>query len=213
MNLFKYALLFFAFIGLTFLGCNQKSQSPDQPATNDAQNVTPLLKTSGSGAWIVRNSAHAVLDFYDANTGLALLLGVNDIPDFCSHTGGVDVINIKEVILPNADPALRRVLAKIKDNLYARIWKVDSKPSDNICSFINTVPSTAEGTVNLKYNDNDFNGLEHHNTFGYRANGKLQGQDGQLYHLTLTTRVTWDGVDPSTLKYTELNIVLKPIGK
>ena len=215
MKLLKYAVIFLAFISLTFLGCSDKSRSPVQPKTNNSQVAKPLSKTSGPGAWLVTNSTEFLDVFYDPNTGLALALGVNDISNFCSG-GGIDVVDVKQVLLPNADPTLRRDIARINGNIYARIWKVNSNPFSfslsALCDFFSSVPSTATGNVNVRLNDNDFNLSGNHEAWGISANGTVQGQDGQLYKLALSFRAVYNGTKSNFSRIVDEQIELNPVG-
>jgi len=220
MNYFKYLIALFAFIGITFLGCSDKSSDAITPASGDFSGVPSLAKTSGSGAWIFKIEGEAYIVFYDAKTGLFLTLGINDISSFCSDNGGMDVSYAQIIVVPYKGSELRRALEIVKgDDMSAYIWKVDSPPSptfSGLCDFLSNNTPMASGKINLIYTDNDFyassEDYNNYNTFGYSGNGTLHDQDGQLYKLTILDRIVWDGNNIDSRKQT-LRIQLKAISK
>jgi hypothetical protein len=219
MNYFKYLFTLFVFISITFCGCYDKSSDAITPASVNPNVMPSLAKTSGPGAWIFRFENTGYAFFYDVNTGLFVTIGVNDIPDFCSDNGGLDIFEVRNLVLPNSDPELRRVLQIVKgSDKSCSIWKTDSPPvptKDGISNFISTNTPIATGTAALVYTDNNLNADEtdgkNSDAFGYKVNGTLQGQDGQLYKLNLVYRFVWNGVDPSKFKETT-DIMLTPTG-
>lgn len=216
MNYFKYSIILFVFTGLTFLGCSDKSSGIITPAPGNFSTAPSLAKTSGSGAWIFRIQGEAYIVFYDANAGLFLTLGINDISSFCSDNGGLDVSYAQIVVIPYKGSELRRALEIVKgDDMSAYIWKVDSPPSptfSGLCDFLSNNTPMASGKINLIFTDNDFyastENYNNHNSFGYSGNGTLNDQNNQLYKLTLLDRIVWDGNNVDTRKET-LRIQLK----
>lgn len=216
MKTFLSFCFLLAFVGLIIIGCSDKSITPIE-TTGINDNPVVLQKETGPGAWIIRHDEEMAWGFYDNETGLMLLLGVNDFDIFCNNpVGGADIISIKDIYLPNADPNLRRLIALQKGTDFtAIVWQTDSWPSD-FCGFINSESPLATGTAKVIYTDNDFYAWAqdnpNSNSFSYKANGTLVGQDGKVYKLNLVDHVIWDGDDYS--KYKEvLKLQLTPTGK
>ncbi len=105
--------------------------------------------------------------FYDDDAGLALTLGINDISKFCNSEGGIDIVNVKELYLPNADPNLRRMIDLEKAHDYtAMIWQTETNPSSgNLRDFICSHEPMATGLSHFTATDNDYFAYEqdHHN--------------------------------------------------
>lgn len=128
--------------------------------------------------------------------------------------GAVDIIDIKDIYLPNADPELRRIIDQAKGDLTAMVWQVAAYPED-ICEFIKDNLPFAMGTVNYRYNDNDYYSWaqenNNSNAFSDKANGTLEGQDGKLYNINFVNQCTWD--PNGTKMIFHIKIQLTPTGK
>jgi len=219
MKTLKSVFVLLAFVAVTFLGCSDKSQSPIAPSANDDA-VTSLMKASGSGAWIFRYEDVFATWWIDEESGLVIALGVNDISLLCSGGGGRDTANIKDILLPNTDPDLRRWIQQVKgQDLTAMVWRPDPWPSEftDFCSFYDLVGEPmAIGTAKVSSKDNDvlawMQDNKNSNAFGYKANGTLKDLNGKVYKLNFVYRSRWDGVD-----FTSANVVFKiqltPTGK
>ncbi len=201
-------VMLIAFTVLLIIGCSDKSNSPvASSATN--YNTVPLQKGSAeSGAWVIRYESNIALWFNDPESGLVLTLGINDISSLCSGRGGRDMFAFKDIYLPNADTNLRRIAEQMKGkDITAMIWRPVPWPFtfSSFCSFYKNYGSPmAIGTVNFIYTDNDIlawaQDNKNSNAFGYKANGTLTNQDGQVYKLNFVYRGVWDGVDMATYK-------------
>lgn len=203
MKTLKCVFILFAFVAVTFIGCSDQSQSPIAPNSND-NTVTSLMKP-GSGALIIRHDEAIWWGFINED-GLMLILGINDVEKVCAGTGGIDLMNIKDIYLPPGDIDLSRLVAHQQGNDYtAMVWQVDTWPAD-LCDFLNTETPLAIGKAKLIYNDNDYYAWlqdnKNSNAFGYKANGTLIGVDLKTYKLNLLYQIVWDGVD-GTKKYKE----------
>ena len=148
--------------------------------------------------------------FFDADAGLALVLGMNDLATFCAGGMATDMMSFQEVILPG-DPGLRRWVRQMKgDNVGAIVWSPPSWPFP-ICAY----DPLAVGTANVVRTDNDvFAGSQDNNNsnaYGFKANGTLVGTDGQVYRLNFVFRAVWDGEDRESQKEV-LKIQLTPTG-
>jgi len=185
------AVALLTFVGLVLIGCADKSTQPVESSS-----VSFQKETSGLGAGILRYEAENAFGFIDVDAQLMLVLGINDFSNFCAVGGGMDIFKFKELLLPNADPELRRLIMQITArNVTAVIWQTDAWPED-FCDFVLNNNPLAVGTANFKYTDNDFNAWwqEHPNSnpFGYKANGSLQSQSGQRYNFNFFDRIIWD---------------------
>ena len=214
MKTLKSVFVLLAFVAVTFLGCSDQSQSPIAPNAND-NTVTSLMKP-GSGAFIIKHDEEIWWWFIN-DTGLMIILGINDVAEFCDGTGGIDLMSIRDIYLPNADPNLRRLVAHQHGNNYtARAWQVDAPPAyEDLCDFLNNQTPLAIGTAKLIYNDNDYYAWlqdnNNVNAFGYKANGTLTGVDLKVYKLNLLYKIVWD---PDGTKFNEnFKLQLTPTGK
>lgn len=210
-----YAFVLLTFIGLLYIGCSDKSISPiETTGVND--NPVNLQKVTGPGAWIIRHQETGWFSsYYDENSGLLLTLGLQDNSLGCD--GITDIYDIKDLYLPNADPNLRRLIAKQKSNLAAMVWQVTPCPcGSGLCDFIANNEPTAIGVVNFRYNDNDYlawmQGNNNSNAFITKANGTIEGQDGTFYNLNFMDKVMWDGDDGTRLSF-HYKIQLTPTGQ
>lgn len=211
MRRIHFAIFLIAFVGLVFFGCTDKVQSPTAASSNTLQ---PLSKTTGPGAWIIKSDGETVWACYDPDTQLMLIIGINDIPSYLAGTGGIDIFNQTDILLPNADANARRDLKRLNSNSAAvLVWYTDI---DNPLYLLQNVTPTASGNVNYSYNDNDYYAFrqdnKNHDAFGWKANGTLTGSDGTIYKLNFTDKLVWDGVDLSSTKES-LMIQLTPTGK
>jgi hypothetical protein len=193
-----YAFVLLIFIGLLYIGCSDKSITPVEAIGVDKNNVV-LQKVDGPGAWLVRYEATGwYYVFFDEERELLLTLGLNNIADGCAGAGGYDVYSIKDIFLPNADPDLRRIVTQEKATLTAMVWQTSVWPGwDYLCDFMLSNDPLATGLANYIYNDNDYLAWaqpnNNSNSFGYKANGTLLGQDGTSYKLNFIYRLVWDG--------------------
>lgn len=187
------------FFGLLITGCSDKSKAPVE--TNETtSNVVSLHKDSGPGAWIIRYEAdYWFYFFYDEDAGLALTLGINDISKFCNDEGGFDIDYVKELYLPNADPNLRRMIDLEKAHDYtAMIWQTNSAPDpNNLGNLICEQQPMASGPVKFLARDNDWYAWIQDNknsdSYGFKANGTLESQEGKFYNLNFVYHFMWDG--------------------
>lgn len=216
MKTFLSICFLLAFVGLLLIGCSDKSITPvETTGVND--NPLVLQKETGPGAWIIRHDEEMAWGFYDKETGLMLLLGVNDFDIFCNNpVGGADIISIKDIYLPNADPNLRRIIMLQKGTDFtANVWQTDQWP-DDFCGFVNTELPFVTGTANVTYTDNDVYAWAqdnpNSNSFGNKANGTLFDKSGKKYNLNFVYRVIWDPGKDITLNEV-LKIQLTPTGK
>ncbi len=180
-----------AFIGILFLSCSDKTTQPVE-----SSNLTFQKVGNGEGAGILRYELENAYGFIDYDEHLILVLGLNDVQNFCNGTGGMDVFKFKELLLPNVDPELRRLMMQIKaGDITALIYQADEWP-EYFCDFALNNEPIAVGSANFMYTDNDFNAWwqEHpnRNPFGYKANGSLIGPNGQEYNFNFFDRVIWD---------------------
>lgn len=197
----KTTKILFALIvltGLLFIGCSDRSISPVQSNISADNSVSLQKGSSESGAWIVRYEASEwYYAFFDQDAGLFLTLGINDISKFCNYEGGFDVDNVKEIYLPNTDPDLRRMIDHEKADYTAMIWQTESLPADYRDFICNHEPM-ATGIVNFSARDNDYYAWLQDNknsdSYGFKANGTLKGQDGMIYKLNLVYQFMWHGV-------------------
>jgi len=181
----------FVIVGLLIIECSDKSTQPVEFTSGTLQK-----ESNGSGAGILRYEAENAYGFIDVDAHLMLVIGINDFTGYCTEGSGMEIFSFKELLLPNADPELRRLIMQITArDVTAVVWQADAWPED-FCDFaINNQP-LAVGTANFKYTDNDFNAWwqEHPNSnpFGYKANGTLVDQSGQQYNFNFFDRIIWD---------------------
>jgi len=179
------------FVGLLLIGCSDKTVTPVESSAGSLQK-----ENSGSGSAILRYESEGAYGFYDEDTHLLLAIGINDPSSFCSGGGGMDWFEVKELLLPNADPELRRLVLQIRANdVTAIIWQADFPPED-FCAFMLDNEPLASGMVNFMYSDNDcwsvLQGNLNSNAFGYKAQGSLESTGGQSYNLNFFDHITWD---------------------
>ena len=151
------------FFGLLITGCSDKPITPVEANETNSSAVS-LQKDSGPGAWIIRYEAdYWFYIFYDEDAGLALTLGINDISKFCNYEGGIDIVNIKELYLPNADPNLRRMIDLEKAHDYtAMIWQTETDPTLGVArDFICNHEPMATGLSHFTATDNDYFAFRH----------------------------------------------------
>lgn len=210
-HLIRFLFAFFL-SGIIFISC--QNQSNPIEAIDDNEPV--LMKPANAGAEIFRYSAENVFTFFDWEAGLRLRVGANS-DQWCADGYPIlDEFDFKDIILPNSDPEVfDRVIQKIKGNdVYAEVRAWPHEYPDN-CSYYAAVPAIATGTVKLIATDNDvyayLQGGNNTNAFGYKANGKLTGPEGQTYNLNFVFRAHWDGVDLASYKEV-IKIKLTPVG-
>jgi hypothetical protein len=202
------AIALLVFVGLLVVGCSDKTNQPVE-----SSNITLQKEGNGEGAGILRYEAENAYGFIDVDAHLMLVLGINDFPAFCSDEGGMDWFKFKELLLPNADPELRRLIMQITArDVTATIWQADSWPED-FCDFVLNNQPLALGTANFKYTDNDFNAWwqEHpnRNPFGYKANGSVESQNGQNYNFNFFDRIIWDWDGSKFMENVKIHLVPK----
>lgn len=210
-----------AFIGLLYIGCSDKSITPVETTANNSP-VT-LQKDTGPGAWIIKYDYKGAFWLIDWETGAVIILGMESDPwSFCSGIREVEMFTWKDIILPNADPELRRIIERVMGKeLTATIWYIDPFPASwvSFCTFWNQVEPMepfAVGTANFGYRDTDlYSNLRENNNsnvWSFKVNGNLLGQDGIVYKLNYIDFGTWDGEDGSRHHETH-KLQLTPTGK
>jgi len=200
--------------GLAFVlvGCTDNSVPFDTPTSVGDNTAASLMKTSGSGAWIVRDEyANAWFWGIDDNSGLLIVLA-RDLSEACTGLGGWEVIDFKHIYLPSAGQEPRRIVQQIKSgDVSASVWDADLF-TGSLCALFRNYEPIAVGTANLVGTDNDlFADGDNHNAAGWKANGTLFGLDGRAYKLNFIVHVVWDGVDMAGSK-TILKVQLTPTG-
>ena len=144
-----------------------------------------------------------------------MLLGINDLDSWCAYQGGRDVIEFKDIYLPNADPELRRLVEKqVGRDITAAVWDVSPFTGDLRALCCNYAP-IAVGTASLLVKDNDvyayLQNNKNSNAYGYKANGTLYGPDSRKYTLNFVWHDVWD---PGTTKYNHVwKLQLTPAGR
>lgn len=202
------AVALLAFIGLLFFGCADEQMQPVQSSSGTLQK-----QSNGQGAGILRYEEENAYGFIDEDAHLLLVLGINNPSDFCSGIGGMDIFKVKDILLPNADPELRREIMQINcGDVTAIIWQSDEWPAD-FCDFILNTNPLAIGSANFRYRDNDFwawwQNNPNANAFGYRANGTMDGPNGEKYNLNFFYKITWDGVATNYMENLNTHLVLR----
>jgi hypothetical protein len=200
-----------AFIGLMIIGCSDKSNTPVETTAN--HNPVVLQKDIGPGAWIIKYQYTWFSAWYDANSGLFLTLGLKDNSLGCD--GVTDIYDIKDIYLPNSDPDQRRIVEQLKGDVTAMVWRVAYCPcTGDLCEFIREHQPFALGTVNYRYNDNDYfawaQDNNNSNSFSDKANGTVEGQNGRFYNLNLVHQCVWD--PDGTKMNSHFKIQLTPAG-
>jgi len=198
MKALSVVMLLMASLAFVLLGCSDNSAPIVSSGSGSEISAPSLMKYPGPGAWVNRfGSPSGSVTFFDAEAELLLVVGINDFSSFCAVGGGRDWYLIRVVLLPDADPALRRVLRDIRgDDLTAVVWHTSSWPSD-FCEFVLTNDPLAEGNANLRVTDNDLYSWTHDkpnaNAWGRVANGTLIGTDGQEYMLNAVIQMMNNG--------------------
>ncbi|HSR17277.1 MAG TPA: hypothetical protein VLM39_04200, partial [Ignavibacteriaceae bacterium] len=109
MKTLKRAFVLLAFAAVTFLGCSDKSQSPIAPIAND----NPVVLQKGSadhGAWIIEGESYHGHWWYDYESGLVLFMSSDNPWLRCSEGGNAQMIEYREIYLPNKNDDLRRLM-------------------------------------------------------------------------------------------------------
>jgi hypothetical protein len=215
MKILKYSIILLAFAGFVFMGCSDKYQDPVTPNTSDEKTAPSLYKTTGPGAWIIEYDANHAYAFLDEESGLILTLGIKDPSEFCSGTLNFDLFSFKDLLLPNSDPDLRRLIRKITGkDISAYVWQFESVPA-NLIEFTCTNQPIAGGTAKFVSTDNDYyvgEGGNNRDSFGSKANGTLTGTDGSTYKLNLVYHALVDKEEITLFKEV-LTIHLTQTGK
>ncbi len=209
MKALSCTLLLMSGLAFAVLGCTDNSVPIDTPTSVGDNTAASLMKTSGPGAWIVKSGLVYAFFFYDANSGLMLCLGINDLAAACTgQPGAIDEFDRKQIYLPGEDPDRRMILHMTGDDVGAIVWSGPVSPCANA--------PLAVGTAHVERTDNDFYATlqdnNNSNAYGFKANGTLVGPDGQVYKLNFVFRGVWDGEDPASRKEV-LKIQLTPTGK
>jgi hypothetical protein len=134
----------------------------------------------------------------DEASGMQVHFG-RDIVSLCHGTGAqLDLLDLK--VITNPQEALRQ-LRQVKGDVKTSVWPI----GPNSCAYYNSTAPLATGVSNFRGTDNDvapFNRPDPTNTnaFGFMANGQLTGADGGRMIFSATSRGTWDGSDPASIK-------------
>jgi len=216
MKILSVALLLLASLAFVLLGCSDNSAPVVASASNSDNPPTSLMKTSESGASIVKFDTYWRYQFLD-ETGLLVTVGINNLDNFCSNTPPyTEEFSVKQIFLPTADPDLIRVMQWIVGtDVTAMAFQVVPGSSTNLRGYICGKEPMAVGTVRVVRKDNDASGLSQGDpnakAFGYKVNGTLEGPEGQKYQLNLTWRIVYHGGDNPNSKE-HLKIQLTPAG-
>ena len=195
MKRFHFEIILVAVIGLAFAGCIDKVQSP---TAADDNTLPSLSKTTGPGAWVFKYDQTDAGFFYDPDTKLLLVIGINNIPAFLAGTGGVDVFNFTDIFLPKNDPNRRDIRKARGSSVAALVYQSNTNPSlQDIFDLLQNGTPVASGNVNYRNNNNPCNNgcqnTKTHNSYGWKVNGTLKGGD-KIYKLNFVYRAVWDGV-------------------
>lgn len=203
MKPLKYLIVLSAFIGLSLIGCTDKSQSPVESA-RVTDNTVSLNKDSGPGAWIFNDEVDN-WDFWfiDWENEIAITIGLHGDPwSSCNGTWEGDIISLKELYLPNADPDLRRNIEQARGKeLITKVWKPEPWPSgswNTYCEFwqqANPSDPIAVGTAKVNYLDTDvYLDDQGKNTevVNGKANGSVTDQNGKVYNLNIIFHLVID---------------------
>lgn len=157
--------------------------------------TTPNGPESGA---VVKTEAPFTWFLVDAESGLQAHFG-RDIVSLCQGNGAnLDTLQI--TVITNPQEALRQ-LRKVRGDVKTSVWPIGA----NTCARYATETPLATGMSYFRGTDNDvapFNRPDPKNTnaFGFMANGKLTGADGNTMNFQATYRGTWDGTDVTTIR-------------
>lgn len=201
MKTLSFLLLLMANLAFVLAGCTD-TPGPVAASASGIDNPAALLaKTSGPGAWIYRGTYDTYrYGFLDANSGLAALVGVNDFSTFCvSFEDGIDEFPFKDLLLPDADPDLRRVMEQVKGtDVSISVWDLDVFQGGFCATGRAGYRPIAVGTVHYINTDNDLLAwlqLNYNmNAYGCMAEGSATGPEGQAYRVTIVYRAIYSAV-------------------
>jgi hypothetical protein len=210
MRLFSCAMLLMAGIMLLLPACSDNSAPTAASTVSTPSGATPLAKTAGPGAWVFRYQDVLFEGWRVPSEGIVFLWGVSDLTLLSNGNlgDGAEMADVTEILLPNADPTLRRLLLKmINKDATVYVWDISSWEGDWIPTFTNHAP-IATGSGKLTWLDTDelADGLGSQNTdvFGMKGNGVLQGVDGRTHTLQFINKIMWKSSDPD-----KFNVVRK----
>ncbi|MFC1566173.1 hypothetical protein ACFL4B_04480 [Candidatus Neomarinimicrobiota bacterium] len=219
----SYILLSLLLLGSIFSGCSDQlaptiSNQKSIAATDNTERVLMKGPPSESGK-VIRYNGEYWAWFRDYDAGYTLYLGVKDMIDFCDYIDDFDEFDFKDIFLPSTDPLVaERWIGMIKgDDIQAFVWTWTDPSTQGCDYYLDNAPMA--GPVKVINVDNDVmmwdpQGREpkNANSFGWSANGTLEGPDGQLYKLNFSYRHVWKWTwDPSQDKI-NLKIHLTPKG-
>jgi hypothetical protein len=144
-------------------------------------------------------------------------INIIDLTMFCNFQKPYyDELSFKAILLPNADPELQRVIQQvIGTDVTAMAFQVVPGSATDIRGYICGKTPIAMGTAKLMRRDNDVFGLVQDNpnvkAFGYKANGTLEGPEGQKYLLNIVVHIVVDEGDIANAKE-YIKIQLTPTG-
>ncbi len=219
MKTLSFSLVSSAILSSMLLGCSDNPAPTATPVVSTHSVATPLAKESGPGAWVFRYQDQLVQGWVDAQSGIVFLMGVSDVTAFCNsgRTEGIEMADVKDIFLPNADPAFRRLIERaVNKESSILVWDYSLWAGD-WCQLFTTYPPKATGVGKLTWSDTDFlaDVQPHHNTdvFGWKGNGVLSGVDGKTHTLNFIAKIMWgtNGKD-GHFNYV-FNIVYTPGGK
>jgi hypothetical protein len=202
-------------LSFTLMACSD-NPAPTESATVSTQSVAvPLAKTAGPGAWVFRYQDVLCEGWVVPDEGIMFTWGVNDLGLLLSSgwVAAAEMVDVKDVLLPNADPTLRRLLDKaINKDATIYVWDISSWEGTFFSTIAKHAP-IATGVGKLSWLDTDelADGLGSQNTdvFGWKANGVLLGVDGRTHTLKFTNKIMWKSSDPDKFHYV-LNFVYTP---
>jgi hypothetical protein len=217
MKTLSCSLLLVAMFAFVLLGCSDNSTPVEGSMSVTDNPPAPLMKTSGSGASIVKYDTYWRYQFLD-ETGLLVTVGIDNLYNFCTGaTPYLEEISVKQIFLPTGDPDLIRVMQwLIGTDVTAMAFQVVPGSSTTLKGYICGKEPIAVGTVRVVRKDNDAlgstQGDPNAKSFGYKVNGTLEGPEGQKFQLNLVWHiVAHGGDDPDSKEY--LKIQLPPCGK
>jgi hypothetical protein len=217
MKTLSCTLLLVAMFAFVLMGCSDNS-APVEGSTSLTDNPpASLMKTSGSGASIVKFDTYWRYQFLD-ETGLLVTVGIDNLSNFCNSIPPyTEEISVKQIFLPSSDPDLIRVMQwLIGTDVTAMAFLVVPGSSTSLRGYICGKEPVAVGTVRVVRKDSDAlgstQGDPNAKAFGYKVNGTLESPEGQKFQLNLVWHIVYhDGDNPNSKEY--LKIQLTPCGK
>ncbi|MGD2078826.1 MAG: hypothetical protein PVH18_10605 [Chloroflexota bacterium] len=158
-----------------------------------------------SGPIIVRTQETGAFHYFDARTGLGIIVGA-DVSEFCSGVVDFDPVNVQNIDVPS--DANRLVQTYESDAVTVSVWPFPQFD----CDLFTTSDPVASGTVSLQGADNDVypgnSSGENWNAWGFAAHGQLSQSDGSSAQLSTLLRCTWDGeTGASNVCVTNVNLI------